>query len=388
MHQAKPMIVHLTTLHDRDDLRIYLKECITLQDAGYRIEQVVADGKSSAERNGIAVHDVGKASNRFLRMCVLPIRAYRKIRQLDPALVHFHDPELLPIAYLMKLRGCRVVYDAHEDLPRAILSKTWIRSWLRKSVSIAVEAVEDFVSSRIDAVVAATPHIADRFAGVASISLAVVNYPLESELQLPTSVQREARTFCFAGNVTRFRGAIEMIKATALSKSRLLLAGPIETGLLKELEAMPEWRFVHYYGQVSREQVHEMMARSVAGLLFYHPEPNHVNALPNKLFEFMSAGLPVLCSDFPFWQSMVDSEGVGYSCSPFDPEAIAALMDRINSDPANARAMGESGRRLVVNNFSWRPEGRKLLALYDELVGGAATDGLADAAEEARQNIA
>lgn len=366
-------IVHLTTLHDRDDLRIFLKECISLRDAGYCIEQVVADGKGDALREGIPVFDVGRASNRLLRMLVLPLRAYRRIRALNPNLVHFHDPELLPIAYLLKLRRHRVIYDAHEDLPRAILSKTWISPWLRRFVAGTVEHIEDFVSARLDAVVAATPHIAERFVPIARASLPVVNYPLESELGLAPQARREPATFCFAGNITRQRGAVEMVRAAALADCSLLLAGPIEPGLQAELEAMPEWKHATYLGQVSREQVHMMMARSVGGLLFYHPEPNHVNALPNKLFEFMSAGLPVLCSDFPFWQTMVEREGVGHTCSPFDVEAIAAAMRKVISDPAGAERMGRKGRDLVVNRFSWRPEADKLVALYRDLLGDPAT---------------
>lgn len=360
-------IVHLTTLHDRDDLRIFLKECISLKGAGYTIEQVVADGQGDASRQGIPVFDVGKAKDRLRRMLVLPIRAYRKIRSLDPDLVHFHDPELLLIAYMLKLRGYKVIYDAHEDLPRAVLSKHWIRPWLRRTVAWLVEHIEDFVSARIDAVVAATPHIAERFAKVARISETIYNYPLESELNRPAEGHREPATFCYAGNITRHRGAIEMVKAAALADSRLLLAGPIESGLSETLEAMPEWQSIEYFGQVSREQVHNIMARSVAGLLFYYPEPNHVNALPNKMFEYMSAGLPVLSSNFPFWQSMLEEEGVGYSCSPFDAEAIAQLMRRINADPVLATQMGEKGYQMVVNRFSWRPEGENLIALYDRI---------------------
>lgn len=369
MPDTPPQIIHLSTLHARDELRVHLKEVRTLRDAGYRVAQVVADGKGDGAVDGVPVFDVGTAPNRLRRMLVLPLRAYRRIRALNPAIVHFHDPELLPVAYMLKRRGHRVIYDAHEDLPRAVLSKTWIRPWLRRLVAWAVEHVEDFVSARIDAVVSATPHIAERFARVAKVSVPVVNYPLESELQLAPEGLREPATFCYAGAVTRHRSAVEMVRATSLSGSRLLLAGPVEKGLLPVLEAMPEWKSVEFLGQVSRDEVQHMMARSVAGLLFYYPEPNHVNALPNKLFEFMSAGLPVLCSDFPFWQSMVEKEAVGYSCSPFDAEAIAVLMRKINADPEAAVRMGLKGHQLVIDRYSWRPEGERLVALYTRLIG-------------------
>jgi hypothetical protein len=297
-------------------------------------------------------------------MLSLPERARRKVRALGPDLVHFHDPELLPAAWRLKRAGIRVIYDAHEDLPRAVLSKTWIRPALRRAVAWTVERIENFVAARIDAVVAATPHIAARFETVAPRAVPVSNYPLAGELAAPLERPREPATFCYAGAITRHRGAVEMVRATAAAGGRLLLAGPFERGLEAELRALPEWEAVDYRGVVGRDEVREMMARSAAGLLFFHPEPNHVNALPNKLFEYLAAGLPVLCSDFPFWQSIIGAEEVGRTCSPLDPDAIATLMRRIVADPDAARAMGERGRALVRARYSWQAEGRTLADLY------------------------
>lgn len=369
MIKTPPQIVHLSTLHPRNELRTFLKECRTLRDAGYDVAQVVADGEGDEFRDNITVYDVGTAPNRIVRMAVLPLQAFRRIRRLAPRLVHFHDPELLLVAYALHLSGIHVIYDAHEDLPRAVLSKKWIHPVMRKAVAWATERIENFVAARIDAVVAATPHIAQRFAKVTRYSIAVSNYPLKSELADDLSHEREARTFCYAGNITRHRGVVEMVQATARAGARLILAGPIERGIESELNTMPEWVAIDYHGIVDREEVQKMMARSVGGLLFYHPEPNHVNALPNKMFEYMSAGLPVLCSNFEFWQTIIEREGVGLSASPFDPDAIAAQMLRILSDPAAAQAMGRRGYRLVQSRYTWEAEAVKLLALYRNILG-------------------
>jgi glycosyltransferase involved in cell wall biosynthesis len=59
-------------------------------------------------------------------------------------------------------------------------------------------------------------------------------------------------------------------------------------------------------GFVNREEAKQIMAESKAGIVTFLPLPNHINAQPNKMFEYMSASLPVICSDFPLWNSIVE----------------------------------------------------------------------------------
>jgi hypothetical protein len=90
---------------------------------------------------------------------------------LDADLYHLHDPELLFVALALKRRGGRVVFDAHEDVPRQILSKSYLPAAARGPVAAAVGMLERFACRRLDAVVAATPAIRDKFArlGIAAM---------------------------------------------------------------------------------------------------------------------------------------------------------------------------------------------------------------------------
>ena len=106
----------------------------------------------------------------------------------------------------------------------------------------------------------------------------------------------------------------------------------------------------------------------VAGLLFFHPEPNHVDAQPNKMFEYMSAGLPVLASDFPLWREVLVGTGAGRCADPLDPAAIGRAIESLLADPQAAQVMGRRGREAVMTRYQWTFEERKLLALYRELL--------------------
>ena len=100
------------------------------------------------------------------------------------------------------------------------------------------------------------------------------------------------------------------------------------------------------------------------GLVLFRPAPNHLEAQPNKLFEYMSAGLPVIASDFPAWRELVEGTGAGLLVDPDDPQAIAHAIAWILRHPAEAEQMGRRGREAVYRDFNWDREAEKLAACY------------------------
>lgn len=364
-------VVHVTTVHPRDDIRIFRKECVSLARAGYEVVQVVGDGLGDAVVDGVRVVDIGaRPAGRLARMRVQPARALAAVRDLKPALVHVHDPELLPLAAALQHDGVPAIYDAHEDVPRQILTKQWIRPWMRGAVSRGFEVYENARVRRLTAVVAATPHIAQRFATVARRSVVVANYPFPEELAPPAAPLPRERAVCYVGGITRTRGALEMVRAVArVPGVQLLLAGRIEDAVLEAaLGAEPGWAQVDYVGHVGRDEVRRMLARASAGLVTLLPMPSYLDALPIKMFEYMSAGLPVIASDFPLWRGIVERHGCGRCVDPTDIDAIAAAIREIVDTPQLVRSMGEAGQAAVLANYRWGSAEAVLLALYEELL--------------------
>jgi glycosyltransferase involved in cell wall biosynthesis len=364
-------VVHLTTVHPRDDIRIFRKECVSLAKAGYDVVQVVADGLGDAVVQGVRIVDVGpRPHGRLARMRELPDKTARAVHALQPALLHFHDPELLPLGVQMARAGLPVIYDAHEDVPRQVLTKQWISKPLRGLVSSVFERYENHQVAKLAAVVAATPHIADRFAKVAQRSVNVGNYPFLEELAPPTSpVAREA-AICYVGGITRTRGALTMVLAMALLPGvRLWLAGRFEDAALEaELRAEPGWQQVDYLGQIGRDAVRDVMARASAGLVTLLPMPSYIDSLPIKMFEYMSAELPVVASDFPLWRQIVHDQHCGVCVDPTRPQAIADAVRALLADPTRATTMGRAGRAAVLQHYHWPRAEAELLALYRALL--------------------
>jgi glycosyltransferase involved in cell wall biosynthesis len=366
-------IVHATTVHGRHDIRIFKKECSALAENFGNLTLAVGDGKGSVgldDSSCIHFFDIGAApKSRLVRMLRQPLRIYHYVRSEMPDVFHFHDPELLPVGLMLKRLGIAVVYDAHEDVPRQILGKHWIPSIMRTLVSSIFEYLENFVAHRISGVVAATPHIASRFKKINPNTTNVNNFPLPDELA-PLDGEHERKSWiCYVGGITRIRGLEPLIHALPLVPDvRLILCGQFsEAGLESELRGLPGWQQVDYRGQVDRMGLQVIMSECIAGIVTFLPLPNHIDAQPNKMFEYMSAELPVIASDFPLWRQIIDGADAGICVEPTSPEAIAAAIRRLLEDPVLVESMGRAGREAVLTRYNWPAEAEKLRVFYKEL---------------------
>lgn len=368
MNKSTPQVIHLTTVHPRDDTRIFHKQCRSLANSGIHVTLIVGDGLGDEAQGGISIIDIGKPpKNRLRRMLTQTRKALATIRQLKAQIVHFHDPELLPVGAALARDGVTVIYDAHEDVPRQILTKQWIPSTLRPLLSRAFEFYENWRVRQLSAVITATPHIEQRFAMLGVQTLTIANYPHPHELASETAVHPDNEAaICYVGSITRTRGARELVAVVEkLPGVKLLLCGRMEDEALEsELRAMPGWEQVEYLGQLNRAGVREVMARARMGMVTLLPLPSYQDALPVKMFEYMSAGLPVIASNFPLWRSIVEVANCGRCVDPTNIDAIAVTVRTLLESPALREQLGAQGKRAVQLIYNWPQEETRLIEAY------------------------
>jgi len=354
----------LTSVHPPFDTRIFHKEATSLAKAGYDVILIAQHDKEDTV-DGIRIVPLPKPKNRLVRMTKTVWMAYRKALKIDADIYHFHDPELIPIGLLLKRHGKQVIYDVHEDVPKQNLSKIYIPAAFRKPISAIIEILEAFSAKRFDGLVTATPFINKRFLRLGANAVNVNNYPLASELY-PAENQWEGKekAVCYVGGISGIRGAFEMVEAIEKTGYRLLLAGDIDPAIENNLRRMPGWRQVEALGFIDREGVRTTAARSMGGLVVLHPTINYRDGLPVKMFEYMSAGIPVIASNFPLWREIIEGADCGICVDPLNPEEIADAIRWIIEHPVEASWMGENGRKAVEERYNWGIEEKKLLEFY------------------------
>lgn len=363
-------VCHLTSVHSRGDTRVFLKECRSLARAGHDVSLVVADGLGDSRLEGVAIHDVGRSPGRLARMMHTTRRVLAKAKEIQAQVYHLHDPELIPAGLRLLDSGSYVIFDAHEDVPKQLLGKPYLRPIIRRSISASFTVFERWAAPQFSAIIAATPAIEKKYAELNPRTITVNNYPMLDELFDTKGWGDRRRQVCYVGGVTRIRGARQMVEAMELQQSRMRLeiAGVInESGLCEELESLSGWEHVDARGFVGRNGLREIMGRSLAGLVPFLPLPNHIDAQPNKMFEYMSAGIPVIGSRFPLWQDILEGHDCGICVNPEQPNELAEALDLLANDQDIAQAMGANGRRAVEQKFNWSVEERKLLDLYKRL---------------------
>lgn len=356
-------ILHMTTLHPAEDLRILGKECRTLAGEGYDVE-LAARVPSDVTIDGISVVPIGPLELRtgLPKLARRLLSAWRAARRARAGLYHLHDPELIPVGLLLKLRGARVVYDAHEDTPLDLQSLGDVPGRAR-ALARAYRVANRLAGKRFDAIVAATPGIARAFPSEKTV--VARNFPLTAEAGAfvgPPHRERR-REVIYIGRISEDRGVREMTAAATMAGATLILAGPGRQPLLDALrqEGGPS---VDYRGWLSREEIATALQGARAGLVVLHPRKAYLESLPVKLFEYMAAGIPVIASDFPLWRSIVADAGCGLLVDPADPAAIAAAIERLLGDPDEAEEMGRRGREAVRETYNWERESAQLLERY------------------------
>lgn len=362
-------VAHLTSAHARNDVRIFLKECRSLAAAGFDVTLIVADGRGAAVVDGVSVVDVGaRSGGRVGRALGTAARVFAAAQRLHADICHFHDPELLPWGLLLRAAGARVVYDAHENLPDDVLSKHYLPRVLLKPLSLIIGRCELLGARGMNGIVAATPDILQRFQRLPTLTAGIYNFPLDTELLQDGNWEGRQAQACYIGGISVNRGVRELAAAATRCQTKIVLAGPLWDGLTAQQAAGLEgWERIEYRGVIPRQEVADLMGRSRVGIVTFLPTVSHVNALPNKLFEYMSAGIPVVASDFPQWREIVTTSGAGLCVDPTDPRAIAAAVDRLAGDPVFGAQCGRNGARAVAEQFNWSTQARKLLALYQRL---------------------
>ncbi|MBN8193769.1 glycosyltransferase family 4 protein [Bacillus sp. NTK074B] len=364
----------LTTVHPAYDGRIYHKEIKSLKKAGYHVTLIAPEpeDKNIAKEDGIELIPIFKPKSEISRI-LQSFKVVKAAMETKADIYHFHDPELLPAGVLIRLMTKRpVIFDVHEHYPNAIMSKKYLKNWLKRPISLLYRMIERVSLTVISGVIYTTEEIGERYKRYKSIK--IENYPLKTMFNDLNERSPNEFELLYLGGITPIRGIEELIRGfaivhQAIPEARLVFVGGFESHsfelkIKKIVEELDLENHIEFKGKFPYTQIAQFLSHSSLGVIPYLPVPNHLVCLPNKLFEYMAAGVPVIASDFPHYRKVVENAQVGILV---DPEQPARIAEGILSLLTNQSSLGKysiNGKSSFDKTYNWEEEERKLVTFY------------------------
>ncbi|WP_020006385.1 glycosyltransferase [Salinicoccus albus] len=366
-------VVHLTTVHHPYDPRIYHKECRSLQNAGFDVTLIAQKAPKGEDGEQPIRHLPLKTYKRRLgRMILGTYDAYRQAKKMDADVYHFHDPELLPAAWLLKNKGNVVIYDIHEDYVTSIMQKDYMNHSVKRLIAGGYKIAEKFFTKGMGLALAEKyykdfyPH-----------GVCILNYPMVNE-----KFARHERSgpvedkVIYTGNVSHVRGALYHAKLPAIDTALdVHFIGKCPGGLAEEMRSVAEERSdnLHFEGIdsfVEKEDIEDRYLERnwLAGVALFPPTEHYKKKELTKFFEYMNAGLPVICSDFPVWKAFIEKYECGIAVDPEDDAAIKNALDYLKHNPEEAMQMGRNGKEAVTRELNWQSQEKTLIRWYNGLL--------------------
>jgi glycosyltransferase involved in cell wall biosynthesis len=373
-------ILHLTTVHEPFDQRIFHRECVSLAKVGFDVA-LLAYGEIGDERESVKLVSLGQnnrhsAGLHFMNRWKRTRCALKRAIDFNAKLYHFHDPELIVAGLeIKKQTKARVIYDCHEDNVSYMLQKKYIPTPIRGLLAAAIRHQELKASKMLDAIVTADEEMR--------------RYFLQKGANRVVRVDNFPRLDLFLEQENDILPKYDIVYHGSIPKYHLETCFAVDTELVKRgLEL--KWLFIGKYSDLdwAKDEIkkkkaenritlkgvvqHESISRWVRlGRIGIIPLPNYPKFkrnVPTKLFEFMALNMPVVLSDLPPSRPFVGDGKCAIMVNPDSPAEYADAISYLITHPNRCTEMGQEGRRRVVSNYNWEIAFSKLLNLYQELL--------------------
>jgi glycosyltransferase involved in cell wall biosynthesis len=298
----------------------------------------------------------------------------RIVMERDFDILHCHDFPLLRVAVEAKRRrGKPLVYDAHELYHAQVQ--------LPANTRRRYKAREARLIGSADLAITVNPFIAGIMAddyGCKRPEVILNAAPLPRQVRSQTKLREKLglrdrdRIVLYQGWMSPERGLDRLVRAARYFPShvRLVMIGygahEEELRVISAAQGTDDGRVI-FFGRVEPEDLAELTPSADLGVIPYHGiDLNNRYSSPNKLFEFLAAGVPFVCNDLPYLRSVIDAHGCGMTLDLANPQAAGQAI-AAQLDDADRLSRLKAATRAAAQVLNWQVEGAKLVAMYQKV---------------------
>ena len=359
-------ICHITSVHSRNDVRIFQRECTSLaKDPENEVIFICCDGKDREEKSNVKIisySNIELTKKERLKLLFFNQRFIDYLQALHADFYQFHDFELSEIGRKLARRGNKVIFDSHENWIGNVahLFSKKRNSILNKLVRKFIDSYYKFTLKRFSAVFTVSPNMVDDLKKYTRNVYFVPNYPSVKGIQNRVIDNLSNNEFVFQGTVYDISNQETIVKALQRLKnnSTYKIIGKISESLKSNVEKLDQKKRVNILGWISPEELNVQMSNSIAGMVILDYsvvccyEEGQLGS--NKIFEYMKIGLPVICTDFKLWKELIiDKYCCGIAIPPQNVEKMKDAMEYIISNKEEAVEMGKRGQEAIIKEFNW-----------------------------------
>jgi glycosyltransferase involved in cell wall biosynthesis len=373
MNQIK--ICHVASGFLRDDARIFYRQCKSLVDERYDVSMLVNDYLEETNINNVNIYTHGFLSKgRLFDILFAKYFFLKKAKLINADIYQLHGPELIGLGLALKKMGKIVFYDAHEDLPRDILDKESIPFFLRPVISYITELYLKHTLVKFDHVFTVTPHIVNNLKKITNQITLITNFPhtnTYNNFTLNDYLNRQ-NIICYSGTVYKYSNQENMIKAVLSNKNiYYTIVGFIDDDFKINLQKLSNNnQRVNFIPKVNKAELSQFLNTVVIGFVVYDYVRNlgyKIGSLgTNKLFEYMIAGLPVICTDFDLWKNIIDKHKCGLYVEPNNENDLNNAINFLINNKEIAFKMGQNGRNAILTEYNWNNEEIKYISVFSK----------------------
>lgn len=370
-------ICHFSSISRDLNARSFHQESVPLAAAGEAEVTYVGPHGQRGMLQGVRLVSSSWHSPRFIRFLATPLMLGILLRQRAD-IYQFHDPELIPIALLLKLVfRRRVVYDVCEDFPSMMLNKRYLPHQMRRAACSVVKFAEDAAAKHLDGVVTADPSTLRRLARVGgSRKLVFLNFPnLHYFPGEPVAVAEF--DFVYRGGLSERAGTLVLCEAVRTMvrrgrRPRVLLVGYADDdeslmAIKSAISDIPA-DLIEIRGTIPHEQMAATLSLGKVGLCPLRPIPKFLLNIPVKVWEYWACGIPAIATDLPPIRPFFRNGEYGVLVPPDNAVALADACEWMMDHPAEASQMGKNGMSAVRERFNNAGEVSRLMRFYQHLM--------------------